>query len=209
MAELKIGLTFKLNSSFHSTGDIVSIKVDKSLSKDSSGNVLIPATLIKGTLRHNIEMLLRALGENVCLAPSPEEMCNKCIICKSFGSPSNKAKLFFSDGKIPLDKAFLQTQTGTTIHRRTKTVKEEALFSTEVSFYEDEFDIEISGFFETEDEAMRIAGLVLMGSRANFSIGGNKSRGLGWLELKEFKVSINDQAKDSGEIENTIREWLK
>jgi len=156
--ELKINSTFRLNSPFHSTGDVVSLKVDNPLSKDKLGNVIVPATLIKGTLRHNIEMTLRSLNKTVCFAPSPSEMCNNCIICRLFGSPSNKARLFFFDTKIFADKVMLQTPIGTAIDRKTKTVREKALFSTEVSYYPDEFSVMIEGIFTNENDAIISAG---------------------------------------------------
>jgi len=67
----------------------------------------------------------------------------------------------------------------------------------------------IEGIFTNENDAIISAGLVLIGSRINFSIGRQKSRGLGWLELRDFKASINGQEIKIEKIENVMEKCLR
>lgn len=48
---------------------------DKPIVRDAEANLLIPASQIKGRLRHECEKIARGLGWAICESPNPERMC--------------------------------------------------------------------------------------------------------------------------------------
>ena len=100
---------------------------DKPVLKNAEGRLVIPASQIKGRLRHECEKLARALGWPVCESPVANRMCPQrvgqpssefnrasyqlqqdaghthssdrthCLICQLFGNPTLPARLQFSD----------------------------------------------------------------------------------------------------------------
>lgn len=100
---------------------------DKPILKNAQGRLVIPASQVKGRLRHECEKLARALQWPVCESPVAQKMCPQrvgqsaetfdissyklrqgaghthsdnqthCIICQLFGNPSLPARLQFSD----------------------------------------------------------------------------------------------------------------
>lgn len=65
--------------------------------KDLAGNPLLPASSLRGALRHRAEKILRTLGIEVCRPESPEGACpaltredavpGLCAACRLFGAP--------------------------------------------------------------------------------------------------------------------------
>lgn len=100
---------------------------DKPILKNAEGRLVIPASQVKGRLRHECEKLVRALQWPVCKSPVAQQMCPQragqngadfnlsryrlrqgagqphserqthCLICQLFGNPSLPARLHFSD----------------------------------------------------------------------------------------------------------------
>src|SRR5947208_10849876 len=76
----------------------------KVVTRDARGQFIIPASHLKGKLRHACEQLLRANDVILCHPPKPEDMCpqasgvvSPCILCDIFGSPHDRSKLRFRD----------------------------------------------------------------------------------------------------------------
>jgi CRISPR/Cas system CSM-associated protein Csm3 (group 7 of RAMP superfamily) len=67
---------------------------DKPILKDSQGRLVIPASQLKGRLRHECEKLARALGWPVCESPTAQNMCPQQVgqSKKMFDLPSYKLK---------------------------------------------------------------------------------------------------------------------
>lgn len=85
---------------------------DKPIIRNAEGRLLIPASQLKGRLRHECEKLALGLKWPVCKSPSPQTMCFQradfpkneacrferddyrmgdryhCIICQIFGNPA-------------------------------------------------------------------------------------------------------------------------
>lgn len=207
MVELKIGLNLVFQSPYHSTSDRVSLEADKVLFKEDE-YIIIPATLLKGNLRYQIEMALKAFGVDVCSSRNPESMCGKCIICKTFGSPRNKSRLFFNDVRLKVEKDQIQKRFGVGIYRKAKIVKEANLFSTEIIFFDKKAFAEIKGFLNSSSEAIKIASLFFLGMKLAFSIGAEKSRGLGWFKCEKIEAFVDGQPIKQNEIEEKIRELM-
>jgi CRISPR/Cas system CSM-associated protein Csm3 (group 7 of RAMP superfamily) len=99
---------------------------DKPILKNADGKLVIPASQVKGRLRHECEKLVRALGWPICESPVAETMCPQrtgvsgnfqrseyhlrdaprqpdgspqrhCLICQLFGNPTLPSRLQFSD----------------------------------------------------------------------------------------------------------------
>lgn len=212
MAKLKVIITFSLNSPYHSTGDRLAFGIDKGIylhQGDSKNETpAIPATSLKGIIRSQVEAIFRANGINVC-PPRPDEMCknkdNACIVCKFFGAPRIKSPLIFQDAV--LKNSTIDSRVGVGIERRRKTAKEDHLFSYEIG-HGNELSTEINGHLP-ENRARKVCALLFLGAKTSFAVGGGKSRGLGWIDLKEFRAFVDDKELTIKEIENELREILK
>jgi CRISPR type III-B/RAMP module RAMP protein Cmr1 len=210
MPELRITMTFSLNSLYHSTGDRLAFGVDKAIYLDprDGKTPAIPATSMKGVLRYQIETILRANGNNVCEAPKAKckDKNDACIVCKIFGSPRIKSPLIFQD--VVLKNSTVDSRMGVGIGRRRKTAKEDHLFSYEIGSG-NEFSTEINGHFSSEEVARTACALLFLGAKTVFALGSSKSRGLGWMELREFKAFVNDRELTKEEIEKELKGVIK
>jgi len=190
LVNLQIKLLLELRTPLHTSGDKPILWVDRGTYLDASKNPSIPATSLKGVIRYSTEKFLRTYEEEkACYAPKPGDMCNCCIVCIYFGSPRNKARLKFHDLK-PVSEYLLDTRVGTGVNRRRKVVEEDHLFTLETAWVK-EFRTEIDGLFDLEEDAKEAASLVYGGLKLAFAIGGVKSRGLGWMKVKDFKANID------------------
>jgi len=106
MNELKVEMTFALETPLHVAGDRLAFGVDRAIYLDpragKTERPAIPATTLKGVLRYHVEALLRAKGHDVCEAPRPDRMCPRagkstCMVCEVFGSPRIKSRLIFQE----------------------------------------------------------------------------------------------------------------
>ncbi|NET09248.1 MAG: CRISPR-associated protein Csm3 [Merismopedia sp. SIO2A8] len=100
---------------------------DKPIIKTADGRLIIPASQLKGRLRHECEKITRALGWPICHSPVAQSMCPEregisdkeeadfqqmaqqgqyqvsgfrgehCLVCQLFGNPTLPANLHFSD----------------------------------------------------------------------------------------------------------------
>lgn len=106
-----------------STGSLA----DKPIVRTASGQLLIPASQLKGRLRHECEKIGRSLGWEICRSPNAETMCPQrrglagnfsraeywlekpelaslqdeqkyhCLVCQVFGNPVLAAHVIFDD----------------------------------------------------------------------------------------------------------------
>ena len=206
MNKLEIKLTFSLDT-YHIFADRLSFGIDKAICLDYLGDkLLIPATSLKGIIRHNVENVLRSRGIKVCLPPRPDKTCGNCIVCKFFGSPKNKSPLIFEDAIA--NSSSKGEQVSVSIERRRKTAKKDRLFSMEIGF-DSTFSAKIRGLLSSRDDALLACALVYIGVKSGFALGSGKSRGLGWTSLKEFKATINGLVVPLEDIKNKIEEVLK
>ncbi|NJN89600.1 MAG: CRISPR-associated protein Csm3 [Leptolyngbyaceae cyanobacterium SL_5_14] len=135
---------------------------DKPILKNAEGKLVIPASQLKGRLRHECEKIARALGWDICESPVAQTMCpqragltgnfehdhydvgdrnpddstrHHCLICQLFGNPSLPSRLQFSDlvcTEHP-DNIPEVLRPGVTINRRRCTAEEGKLFFLETS----------------------------------------------------------------------------
>jgi CRISPR/Cas system CSM-associated protein Csm3 (group 7 of RAMP superfamily) len=207
--------------------------IDKSTVRDKRGNLLIPASTIKGRLRDECQRILLGLNaaQPVCEPPRAEKMCPQpfingdsdveyCPICRIFGSPWRPSTLYFSDLIFPKSRFVEEirntsTKIGVSIDRCTRTAKDKTLYYLETSpqGYDSVFGRRMTIEGRIGDEAE--AALLYAGIQSLLNIGGSKSVGLGWIEgdkIKQFKLTKSDKTevdflKPCRESE--IREWLE
>lgn len=207
MKRLDFEITFELASGLHTTGDRAELWVDKTLALDwhVGKRPIMPATSLKGWFRENAERILRGSGKKVCEGSSPSSICGKCFVCRVFGHPRRKAPLFFEDGRFGSD--WSDTRTNVSLNRRRKTAQEERLFVTEVAWGRI-LTVKGWGFFATADEAVETAALLWLAAQAGFALGAARSRGLGWVKLREFNARCDGQRVCPEEWERRARELL-
>ena len=75
-AETPLSLTAIIDSALCvGAGGSAGSLADKPIVRTASGDLLIPASQLKGRLRHECEKLLRGLGWPICHSPNPQNMC--------------------------------------------------------------------------------------------------------------------------------------
>ena len=190
---------------------------DKPIVRTAGGKLLIPASQIKGRLRHECEKLARGLKWPICVSPNPKTMCPKrdgatenfegeydkineeyhCIICQTFGNPTLPSRVIFDDLICTTPAEDFPTEVlrpGVTINRYRRTAEENKLFFLETSSPNAKLtfigEIHLQADCPSYTKALIVAGL-----RHITALGGSKSVGLGWLEWQFTpKISIDNEA---------------
>jgi CRISPR/Cas system CSM-associated protein Csm3 (group 7 of RAMP superfamily) len=188
---------------------------DKPIVRNSEGNLLIPASQIKGRLRHECEKIARGLHWEICYSPNPQTMCPQragltenfdrpeyqvpgyegkhCLICQIFGNPVLPSRILFDDLICTEDPENLEEvlRPGVTINRRRRVAEEQKLYLLETSPANAELNF--TGQIHLSDTPDYAGALILAGLRHIHALGGSKSAGLGWLHW-EFPDIILSQA---------------
>jgi CRISPR/Cas system CSM-associated protein Csm3 (group 7 of RAMP superfamily) len=182
---------------------------DKPILKNAAGKLVIPASQLKGRLRHECEKLTRALQLPTCESPVAATMCSQragltgnfqypeynigdvdaagkpryhCYICQIFGNPSLSSKVLFDDLVCPEAPENLPEvlRPGVTINRRRRTAEEQRLYFLETSPANAKLPFEGTITFQPNAPTFAKA-LLLAGLQHIHALGGSKSSGLGWL----------------------------
>jgi CRISPR/Cas system CSM-associated protein Csm3 (group 7 of RAMP superfamily) len=131
---------------------------DKPIIRNSSGKLLIPASQLKGRLRHECEKIARALGWAICESPTAPKMVIRkqnapsafqrheyeisgynetyhCLIGQIFGDPVLPSRVIFEDLICQENPENLPEvmRPGVTINRRRHTAEDQKLFFLETS----------------------------------------------------------------------------
>jgi CRISPR/Cas system CSM-associated protein Csm3 (group 7 of RAMP superfamily) len=166
------------------------VQADKTMQRDGRDRPIIPASQVKGRVRHACEALLRAAGVLICRPPNPESTCPHhadvpdppCPICTVFGSPWTPSSLRFRD--LAQTEHLSAIRPGIGVDRRRGTAREELLFLTETTATGARLgfgnEAAISGHLDQEGQAL----LVIAGLQSIRNWGGGKSRGMGWATLE-------------------------
>lgn len=180
--------------------------VDRPFRRDGEGWPFIPASSLKGRLRHECERLARALGEDVCGGPAPDQMHRgqeACAICTVFGAPWKSGHVYPAnltlqeptelrqarerDEKAPL----AEIRYNVSLSRRRRVAEEARLFTTEI--FVPGIPLTFGGTWEAE---LTLKELVLLeaGLGAITALGRGKSAGLGWCH-----ISVKSKLWEDGE----------
>lgn len=181
---------------------------DKPILRNAKGQLVIPASQLKGRLRHGCERLARALEWPVCQSPRAEAMCpqwadhsdpekarfvrddyqidnypkHHCLVCQIFGNPVLPSQLVVEDlvCDLPQDLLPETLRPGVTINRRRGTAEDQKLYFLETS--PPGAGLEFKGQLFLSPEAPDAALPLLLGALHQiYALGGSKSAGLGWV----------------------------
>ncbi|MGF2013967.1 RAMP superfamily CRISPR-associated protein [Nostoc sp. DedVER01b] len=192
---------------------------DKPIVRNSEGNLLIPASQLKGRLRHECEKIVRGLHWAVCASPNPQTMCpqragltgnfqrreyqisafesqHHCLICQIFGNPVLPSRVIFDDLICTEDPDNLPEvlRPGVTINRRRYTAEEQKLYFLETS--PANAQIKFTGHIHLAGAPIYAGALILAGLRHIHALGGSKSAGLGWLHWEFPNLLLEQGAWD-------------
>lgn len=163
--------------------------------KDREGWPYIPATALKGKVRHAVEQVARGADRKVC--KTHHKMCREahvaCPACRIFGSPWIPGAVRFVDLTLSGPPELVERRQETTRHprypyrygvginRRRKVAGDQLLYTTEL--FEPGVPVAFSGTLtgdiDLESAAWLVAGLHLL-----TGLGQGKSSGLGWCQAE-------------------------
>jgi CRISPR/Cas system CSM-associated protein Csm3 (group 7 of RAMP superfamily) len=180
--------------------------VDRPFRRDGDGWPFIPASSLKGRLRHECERLARGLGYEVCGGPAPAQMHRgtECAICAIFGSPWVPGRIYPADltlqAPAELKRArerqenapLAQIRYNVSLSRRRRVAEEARLFTTEVLL--PGVPLSFGGTWEAELTLKELA-LVEAGLGAITALGCGKTGGLGWCH-----ITVQSGVWENGEI---------
>jgi CRISPR/Cas system CSM-associated protein Csm3 (group 7 of RAMP superfamily) len=185
---------------------------DKPIVRNAKGQLLIPASQLKGRLRHECEKLARGLGWQVFQSPDAGQMNPRnnghndqfvvvgdyqgyhCLISRIFGNPVLPSQIIADDLICPIEAEELPDvfRPGVSINRRRGTAEDQKLYLLETS--PANAALEFSGAIHFLPGCPDYAKpLILAGLRHIHAFGGSKSAGLGWLTWKDLET-ISDWA---------------
>lgn len=194
---------------------------DKPIIRNAKGKLLIPASQLKGRLRHESEKLARGLGWSVCESPHPQTMCPQragltsdevrrfqaqyqidseeqyhCLICQMFGNPILPSRIVFDDLVCVEEPDNLPSEVlrpGVTLNRRRRTAEDQKLYFLETSPANTQ--LQFIGAIHLQSDCPSYAkALIAAGLQHIHALGGSKSVGLGWLH---WEFSHDFQIEDT------------
>lgn len=180
--------------------------IDSFVLKDYDNKPYIPASTIKGRVRYNYTMLLNTFSDN----ESFHSLNAGKEVCKLFGGEGNSPGiLYFEDLKLDKnsikDKYLYDTRVGILINRYNRQVKDDAFFQYEISAIDEKqkFVGSIEGYMDEKDYKKQVV-LLYTAIKMIQTLGGNQSRGVGWLgDNSAVKVFLDNKFID----ENTLENW--
>ncbi len=180
--------------------------------------VYIPASALKGRVRHACELLAQQFELSVnCRAPYPEKMCSAhkqaCLVCRVFGAPGRVSNLYWQDALLSehfkdvfkdvfADSINAQTyaRTQVKLSRSLGIAVPNHLFTDELTIENLHFESGIRGYLEFTPIAgesskggyellLLLAGLMLVET-----LGSGASRGIGWCRIiLPEDINVNGQ----------------
>ena len=214
-----IALTYQLefDSAFHCGSGLARGLIHRAIVRDGAGYLHIPGSTIKGVLRENCEQIAQVCGLSV-RDPHDETEALKLfsdspnIVERIFGSRYQESPLFF-DNAVMTDESkgffdspsqkqkymFMQTETRTQtrVSRRTRTVKQGALYTSEFGAQFLLFKGKIHGCLTgISNELSELPGtyplfLLIAGIRMTDRIGANRSTGMGRCSFSVQELQVN------------------
>jgi CRISPR/Cas system CSM-associated protein Csm3 (group 7 of RAMP superfamily) len=199
---------------------------DKPIVRNAEGKLLIPASQLKGKLRHECEKLAKGLGWYICQSPNPQTMCPQragfpkeeekhfhrndyqilgderyhCLICQMFGNPSLSSRILFDDLICEENPENLPEvlRPGVTINRSRRTAEEKKLYFLETSPANAQLEFKGAIHFLQPDCPLYAKTLIIAALHHIHALGGSKSVGLGWLHWHELPKIEQNEAIWSG-----------
>ncbi|OUL18679.1 CRISPR-associated protein Csm3 [Nostoc sp. T09] len=190
---------------------------DKPIVRNAQKQLLIPASQVKGRLRHECEKLTRGLGWQIFESPAAEALCPTenqvwshlrkdytvegyrgyhCLVSQIFGDPILPSRVIVDDliCKVPEEELPEVLRTGVTINRTRRTAEERKLYLLETSPANAQLEFEGAILLQPSCPEYTKP-LILAALHHIHALGGSKSAGLGWLTWKDLpQMSATDAA---------------
>lgn len=194
---------------------------DKPIVRNARGQLLIPASQLKGRLRHECEKIMQALGWQIFIAPSAEILCPTeeqvearfkeqykvkvpnqddfyrgyhCPVSQIFGNPILPSRIIVDDFICTEEPENLPEvlRPGVTINRRRKTAEDKKLYFLETS--PANAHLPFTGAIHLQPGCPPyVKPLILAALHHIHALGGSKSAGLGWLTWNDLpKIPMDD-----------------
>ncbi|HEY8460203.1 MAG TPA: RAMP superfamily CRISPR-associated protein [Blastocatellia bacterium] len=211
-----------------STADVLSIGLDKSTMKrrrvgePGRQEPIVPGSTLKGKLRNECERILASLNYPICLAPRAETMCphhpnlkgSTCAVCRLFGGPSRRSRLFFGDARArneELAPYLTRAQAGVSLSRKRRTAEDDRLYLIERGVEGAVYEGRIDGYLDDDRSGAELA-LLCAALERLYVVGGSKSRGSGWLKVEIAAVALDGQTLSAERRKKMLEEgwqvWL-
>ncbi|MCP4350918.1 MAG: hypothetical protein GY795_36090 [Desulfobacterales bacterium] len=222
-----ISITYhlKFESAFHCGTGLTNGLIDRAVQKDKDGYLYISGSTIKGVLRESCEHVAKIFGIPVREPLSEKNAMNTFfespdIAERIFGSLYQETSIFFDNAWMlnkedfdssPAEKdkrkyLFMQTEnrTQTRLSRRTGTVMEGALYTSEFGISELEFKGKIHGWLEGTSNPFSddLPGsyplfLLIAGITVTSRIGANRSTGMGRCRFDIQKLEVDNECVEN------------
>lgn len=179
-----------------------SLVFGRATARTKTGDPYLPASALKGLIRHSLGRLLAGAGITCCTGAGPELTCSgddPCPVCRLFGRPGHEGKVKFSDAHLAPNQAGMASlfseggpgvphhptglgytmRPGLAVFRKTGTALEDHLFFFESTALPDEemlftADLTVLAELTPEEETwLKAAAAAVM------AVGAGKTRGLG------------------------------
>lgn len=195
---------------------------DKPIVRNAERKLLIPASQLKGRLRHECEKLARGLGWQIFSSPNAEILCPTeeqveeqfketyqvsgyrgyhCFVSQIFGNPILPSRIIVDDLICTEAAENLPSEVlrpGVTINRYRHTAEEKKLYFLETSPANAQLEFKGAIHFLQPDCPAYAKTLIIAALHHIHALGGSKSAGLGWLHWQELPKIEQDDAIWSG-----------
>ncbi|MGB5962492.1 MAG: RAMP superfamily CRISPR-associated protein [Coleofasciculaceae cyanobacterium] len=201
---------------------------DKPIVRNAEGKLLIPASQLKGRLRHECEKLARGLGWQIFSSPNAETLCPieeqvdeqfkeiykvagyrgyHCFVSKIFGNPILPSRIIVDDLiciKAADDLPSEILRPGVTINRSRRTAEEKKLYFLETSPANAQLEFKGAIHLLQPDCPAYAKTLIIAALHHIHALGGSKSAGLGWLHWQGLPQIEQNDAIWSGLLPNKM-----
>lgn len=190
---------------------------DKPIVRNAEEKLLIPASQLKGRLRHECEKLAKGLGWQIFTSPNPETLCPTeeqveeqfkeiykiagyrgyhCFVSQIFGNPVLPSRIIVDDLICEEDQENLPEvlRPGVTINRSRRTAEEKKLYFLETSPANAQLQFKGAIHLLQPDCPVYAKALIIAALHHIHALGGSKSAGLGWLQWQELPKIEQDDA---------------
>ena len=169
---------------------------------DARGRLLLPASQVKGRLRHAAEQVARGVGLPVCRPPHGASMCPNapevamppCAVCALFGAPAWPSPLRWHDLRAEPEPAggrgspppVTVVRGGVALDRRLGIAVPDSAYVLEATpaLASDDLRFTADPAIAGEMADAALPQLLLAACRLVTSFGAGKSRGLGWSTVE-------------------------
>jgi len=165
-------------------------EVDGASARNALGYPMIPASAIKGAVRETLDRLLNAHDpQRNCHPPKCKEMCGRCLSCTLFGSWEKQGILIFRDAHpanfnkqdISPD-VYYETRQHCSMYRDIKIADDRKSRTYEIVRGTENVCF-VAYVFSERELTYEEKSVLTPAIQHTMSIGGGKSRGLGWISM--------------------------